>query len=372
MIVKTITCHDVYNVGASLQAYALETYLVQLGHDVEIIDYKPKYLSGHFPLWGVNNKRYDKIFLKELYCLAKFPVRLKNRYGKRKREFDNFTKKYLKVTDQIYHSSEELKANLPEADVFFAGSDQIWNTFFKNGKDPAFYLDFVPAGRIKASYAASFATDYLMDGYEDFVANLLKKFDYISVRESSGLLILKELGIMGGIQVLDPVFLLGQDIWRILASNWKNREKKPYILVYDFDNSEKIADFVKEIAKEHDWNIISILENPYFKKNYSKEGPIAFLSLIKNAQAIVSNSFHATAFSIIFEKEFWVFNRNEEINTRMKDLLVLLGLENQLNLKEIHGKIDYKKVNKKLEKAIITSKEYISKVLEGKVRNEKN
>lgn len=77
MKIKTITCHDVYNVGASLQAYALVTYLRKLGHDAQIIDYKPDYLSNHYSLWGLGNPAYDKPILRELYNLAKLPGRLK-------------------------------------------------------------------------------------------------------------------------------------------------------------------------------------------------------------------------------------------------------------------------------------------------------
>lgn len=83
MKIKTITCHDVYNVGASLQAYALVTYLRKLGHDAQIIDYKPDYLSNHYPLWGLGNPAYDKPVIRELYNLAKLPGRLKARSGKR-------------------------------------------------------------------------------------------------------------------------------------------------------------------------------------------------------------------------------------------------------------------------------------------------
>ena len=154
MKIRTITCHDVYNVGASLQAYALQTYLKSLGHDVKIIDYKPDYLSKHYRLDVVGNPKYDKPFVREAYLLAKLPERL--HALPRKKTFDSFTAKHLDLTRR-YTSNEELQADPPEADVFFAGSDQIWNPLFPNGKDPAFYLDFALHG-IRASYAASFAS----------------------------------------------------------------------------------------------------------------------------------------------------------------------------------------------------------------------
>ena len=158
MKIKTITCHDVYNAGASLQSYALMTFLRNNGHDVEIIDYKPDYLSHHYDLWYIPNPKYRNILLKYPYLLAKLPGRLKDLFSQRKKDYDNFTKNYLKLTNR-YNSIEELKKNPPLADVYFAGSDQIWNTMFNNGYDPAFYLQFGDKDTIKASYAASFAVE---------------------------------------------------------------------------------------------------------------------------------------------------------------------------------------------------------------------
>ena len=114
MKIKTITCHDVYNLGASLQAFALQNYLESEGHDVEVIDYKPWYLSNHYKLWGVGNERFHKPILWQLYNLAKFPERVSAL--PRKKVFDEFTKKYLRLTKR-YNSFEELRANPPEADV---------------------------------------------------------------------------------------------------------------------------------------------------------------------------------------------------------------------------------------------------------------
>ena len=209
MKIKTITCHDVYNTGASLQAYALSAYLKKLGHDVEIIDYKPDYLK-HYELWGVRNPKFDRLILREIYNILKLPGRIKDRLSKRKKAFDSFTKTYLPVTSMTFHTNEELKRANVSADVFFAGSDQIWNTIFKNGKDPAFYLDFASSDAICASYAASFATEDVAEEYKSVVSTWLNKMDYISVREKSAIGILERLGIHGGQQVVDPVFLLNR------------------------------------------------------------------------------------------------------------------------------------------------------------------
>ena len=180
MKIKTITCHNVYNVGASLQAYALLTYLKGLGHEVEIIDYQPGYLSDRHNISYVPNEKYrNNIVLKYAYLLCKIPVRLKEL--PKKNIFDKFHDENYTLTDKTYRNNEELKLNPPIADIYFAGSDQIWNTIFENGKDPAFYLDFAPKESIKASYAASFATEKVDDKYIKTFLSLQKQVPFFEV-----------------------------------------------------------------------------------------------------------------------------------------------------------------------------------------------
>ena len=366
--IKTITCHDVYNVGASLQAYALQEYLKSLGHDVEIIDYKPEYLV-HYKLTGIANIKYDKPILREIYTLIKFPGRLKARLSKRKRKFDFFTQNFLTVTDISYSSNEKLKSNPPIADIYFAGSDQIWNTLFQNGRDPAFYLEFVPQNAIKASYAASFATEDIVEEYKPQVKKWLSDMDYISVREKNGISIINNLGVKNVIQVLDPVFLLKKDRW--IEMETKLEISEPYILLYDFDCNEKIGEYTRKVAKKNGWKVYSILKNPYCDRDFEQEGPTEFLWLIDHSEFVISNSFHATAFSIIFEKQFEVFERKEDINTRIRELVKSLDLENRiLNEKKIQQTqselIEYKIVRTLLEKNIVESQNYIKDVCNSK------
>lgn len=344
-----------YNVGASLQAYALVRYLKDMGHDVEIIDYIPEYLNKHYKLDVVNNTRYDRIAVRQLYLLAKLPGRLRALNSRRKKNFDGFTEEYLPTTKKRYRSNEELKKELPEADLYLAGSDQIWNTIFQNGRDPAFYLDFVPKGSIRASYAASFATEDIVEEWRIPVKNWLESLDYISVREVSATNIIKNLGLEKVVQVMDPVFLLNKKQWEVMCKTEKLEE--PYLLIYDFDNNENINEFAKKVSKERNIRIYSIFKNTMANKCFSEAGPLEFLNLVSKASYIVSNSFHATAFAIIFEKPFAVFEREEKINTRLLDLLSLL------NLSKINNHPDYDVINLSLEKKINDSKKYLNTVL---------
>ena len=365
MKVYTITCHNVYNAGASLQAYALVTYLNNLGYEAKIIDYAPDYLS-RYRLRGIRSKRYNKPVLRELYQIAKFPGRLTKWLSSKKRTYDRFTEK-LPLTRK-YHSYSELLADPPLADVYFAGSDQIWNTVFSNGKDPAFYLDFVPAGRIRASYAASFAAEDITEEWKPQIRKWLQHFDDISVRESSGLRIISDLGIPGAVQVCDPVFLLSRAQWE--ESEEPLPLEEPYLLVYDFDSNPRIREFCTEASRKYGWKIYSILKNDYCDRCFDQYGPTAFLTLLRNAAFVVSNSFHAMAFSLMFQKQFVVFRRNERINTRMEDLLELLSLKQALDPECFPSEpIDYDAVNPALKRFVDFSRTYISGVMEKAVQH---
>lgn len=369
MKICIITCHDVYNVGASLQVYSLQTYLINKGYDVKIIDYKPDYLSGHYKLTSIDNPKYkNNIVIKYLYLIAKLPKRLMN-IGIKK-VFDSFKDKYLILTEKRYNSYEELKSNPPQADIYIAGSDQIWNTIFKNGRDPAFYLDFGSERIKKVSYAASFATEDILDEYKEFVKSKLEKLDMISVRETSGINILNNLEINDGIQVMDPVFLHDQSFWSNMCIEVN---EEPYVLLYDFDRNSEILRIAKRIAIKYNLKIYSLFKSEGIDKHLKNVGPIEFISYIKNAKYVVSNSFHGTCYSIIFEVPFVVINRHESINTRMRDLLLLFNLEDRLISSELQVSglegIDYEEVNQKLIELTNKSKIYINKI--GRNKNER-
>lgn len=327
MKIKTITCHNVYNPGASLQAYALASYLRQLGHDVQNIDYQPGYLR-HYPLTGVpENSRFNRPGLRLAYQVTKFPRRLWERLtSRRKKAFDRFTAHYLPLTKQTYRSWEALASAPPDADLYIAGSDQIWNPVFQNGKDPAFFLDFVPEGKKRISYAASFAVEELSEEDQNRMQPLLQRLDAVSVRERSAVTILEKMGIRS-CQVMDPVFLLKRSHWERLAVH---PAEEGYILVYDFDRSPVMSAIVKELAAKTGRKLVSLFPMEGADEVWQDAGPLEFLGAIQNAGIVLSNSFHATAFSLIFQKEFYVINREEKINTRMRDLLGVVELENRL------------------------------------------
>lgn len=357
MRVNTITCHDVYNVGAALQAYALCRYLREQGHDAHIVDYKPDYLSGHYRLWGGVSPKFDRPGLRLAFNLAKFPGRAAARMGRRKRNFDRFRRKYLPLTAR-YGSYEALRTDPPPADVYLAGSDQIWNTQFRNGQDPAFYLQFAPAGTTRASYAASFAMDAADPAWADSQRRWISELDYVSVREPSGLALLEQLGVSGGTVVMDPVFLLPAEEWRRLAVSpaWR----RPYILVYDFDSSPIVRAAAEELATAHGCEIVTVLKLPYGVPAAASAGPDGFLGWLAGAEYVISNSFHATAFSLILHRPFMTYGRQEKLNSRMRDLMEIAGLAGRRRADEA---IDWNGVDERLKCRIDASEAYLGRVL---------
>lgn len=374
MKIKTITCQHVYNYGASLQAYALQHYIESLGHDVEIIDFNPWFHCDRYnPFYMPKNAigRAAKMvkvlpFLRYVwYPFKSWKNGMFKTWG-RKAAFDKFEEQYYHLTPIRYYSSEELQKNPPQADVYVAGSDQIWNTFSENGKEPGYYLDFGGKETKRISYAASLATSSIKEECEDFVRTQLQKFDAISVREKTGALLLKKLGINDVSVVLDPVFLLNKNEWRTLAKKGNLYGLKPesYLLVYDFlGNDSQMVSFAKQYAQKHSLKIVSVNDfniRDYADININNAGPLEFLALIDNAACVVASSFHATAFSVILEKEFYTFNlKGYNNSSRMQDLLSKLSLEDRMNPSQERPSVKWDEILHSLEVSKVTSRSFL-------------
>lgn len=372
MKIKTITCHDVYNYGASLQAYALMTHLSKEGHDVEIIDYLPEYKQGRYKfIYVPYGSKYYELGKKNMLFRVLYSLRHHRwdiyRTWLRKKTFDMFKQEKLRCTTDCYSNVEQLRENPPIADVYIAGSDQIWNTDMRNGLDAAYYADFGIPQILRLSYAASFGIENVKNEYHDFIRTELLKFNAISVREKSGLSIMKELGIDNGTQVIDPVFLLDKEEWIHFSAEAKRYdvEKGKYILVYDFVKDKRIEDIALQIKRKTGLKIVSY--NDYFNIKYADcnindAGPLEFVNLINNAEYVLANSFHGTAFAIILNKQFYTFSlETQRTSSRMIDLLTAFGLTDRFNVSEVSDfKIDYANINSVKNQIVSHSKKWLA------------
>lgn len=356
MRILTLTTYEGYNYGASLQAYALQHFLKLQGHDTAIIRFEPEYLMRYYAFWYVNpdSRLNANPITRMLYRIMKWGQRRTTL--KRKRVFDYFNHQILIETEQKWSSSEMLMHDPPKADLYLCGSDQIWNVLYEAGRDPVFYLEFVKEGK-KASYAASFSFLDLPKEHFVRIQRSLQKFDAVSVRELQGKELVEKMGVDAA-WVLDPVFLLSVSEWDSLINRKEILSYEPcdikekYLLIYDFEGNAKLKEFAINYSRRHNLKIFAITDRfplCYADKNFKNAGPVDFIRMIKGCDCFISNSFHGTAFSIIFHKPFFVFNREKaKVNSRMQSLLQLFGLEDRIVVDENEKSysIDWEKIDK--------------------------
>lgn len=388
MKIGIITFQLAWNCGAVLQCAALQKKLELCGHEVCVINYCPKYKEYRY-------KKYQNPFLvargayksnnhlptaKRIIKAGKSAVRAILNYNpksgriKQKEDFTEFCNNYLNLTKK-YSSLDELKASPPECDVYISGSDQLWNPNLTNGElDGAYFLDFGDDKIVKASYAVS-ACELDVQKNKEFLKRLLKNLDYISLRENE---MKNELEMVASKEIsvcIDPTLLLNAEQYEDMESR-KIAEKEPYILVYALDNpgsDEPLFNTVKFLSEQRNLNI-KVISGPHkwpyeYDAYQPRDGisPQEFLSYIKNAEVVVTNSFHATAFSIIYRKEFFVLTTPGR-GARLVELLRKLGLENQIisnrsQIENIHSEINYFDVKKRLDEYCAYSNDYLSRVI---------
>ena len=323
MKVGIMTCHDVFNAGSSLQAYALSRYIAEHGAEVQIINYKPEYMYRLIDLLKVESERWQKSILHRwAYRIRLLPYKLSllPKYCR----YRAFNRRYLPLTRRQYHTIEELK-KISSFDALVCGSDQIWSSVQNQcGEDPAFYLDFAPNAK-KIAYAASFGATTISEQGSRCLADYLPEFSAISVREKSGLHILKTHGFQAR-QVVDPVFLMDRSFWESHCTA-PDRTLCNYVLVYGYDNSIDLGELGAKYAAENGLQLISLMHG----NKYALYGPEHFLWLIRNAQMVITSSFHAISFSLIFETPFAaVQTGNKALFERILSILELTGLQGRL------------------------------------------
>ena len=340
MKIGIITCHRAFNYGAVLQAYALQKFLKNEEYEVKVIDYTPKYIR----------KSYNKNKLKRIIR----PMLRFYDFRKSNKVFGDFLNNNVSLTKKRYYSYNELVNNPPEFDCFIAGSDQIWNCNIENGKDDAFFLRFVGEDKIKMSYAASIAMNEIPEEQKERFKRNLQDFDHISVREQTGINLLQQIGIKNVEKVLDPVYLLEREQWDEFADKSSlNLEKEKYILAYGFKRQKDLYQYARKLATSKGYKLYSINTNFEDKfldvdKYFYNATPNDFVHLVRNAQDIVTNSFHGLSFSIIYNKPVHQFKKSGNENSRMTDLLEELKMSKRLvnNNEIITNTIDYNETNK--------------------------
>ncbi|WP_158211700.1 polysaccharide pyruvyl transferase family protein [Alkalihalobacterium alkalinitrilicum] len=353
MRIGTLTYHQANNYGAVLQAYALQKFLINSGVETEVINYRPNPKASSLKL---QRSFRDKV----LHYLLNPKELVENKL--KQHRFSTFRKRHLNISAEMFIGDEQIKINPPNYDLYIVGSDQVWNTDLSNSSK-AYFLNFVKSGR-RISYAASLGKDNFNEVEKEYVSKYLSKFNAISVRENLLQQNLEKDFLIKAKHVLDPIFLLDKKGWLKIAN--KVTLPKNFVLCYMMEYSVELIEHTKNVASQLNCTpiFISPSHSNFSGKKLKGLGPSEFIYTLAKARYICTNSFHGTAFSIIFKKDFTVV-KHSNLNSRISSLINLVGLNKRTLDSEDFciDEINYSEIEKKLNVEIEVSKNYLNEQL---------
>lgn len=342
-----VSRHAISNYGSFLQALALQKKIESLGYEAEVLNYiNTQEKSYHLCTAELKHSRWnDSALRRAAFYACNMPNRVIQYY-----RFDHFRKKSMRLSRE-YGSLEELRSQPPHADIYCTGSDQVWNETINDHLDWVYFLDFLPEHVYRISYAGSFGKDTIREENRQHIQRSLAKFQAISVREDSGRALLADMGLLGD-QVLDPTLLLTADEWRTVRGKAVPPAGK-YVLLYQIHRNDALVDYAKRYANHIGCPVINVSVSFTQKKkgvrffclpSYEK-----LLALFDGAYCVVTDSFHATAFSINLKTPFVTMLPTLSTG-RNQNILRQFGLENRAISDENdfvtpEQPIDYEKIN---------------------------
>ncbi|MDD5933945.1 MAG: polysaccharide pyruvyl transferase family protein [Clostridiales bacterium] len=366
MKVGVVTFHNAHNYGASLQTWALQKVLKNLGTDPCVVHYHPDIIDRLYVAPKQNTfKKKMKYLLKK-----KYRARVKTQVYKNKRYCEFINNNFKLVGD--FKTYEELKnANLG-LDAYITGSDQVWNSDHTDGFDPAYLLDFAEPSAKKISYAASVGREYILPQYRDQFAESLKTYTSISVREASARPAIESLTDKPVEVVLDPTLLLNKEDYEELKKPGLF-EGQRYIFVYMMEANKELVQFANRLSVALGIPVVQRKPSPIFRNelgSYYTDTAAEFLSEIENAEYVLTNSFHATVFSLIYEKPF-ISMLHTSTGARTSDLLKSVGLESHIvyQTKDFHDIhqfdiVDKEQLRERIHELQKTSYDFLHRALE--------
>ena len=359
MNITLITLHRAENYGSVLQTFALQNKLEELGHDVIIMDYYPE----RFTKKGLLKRLKDKSprFKNPLFLLAA-KMLIYPSYLRKGLVFGRFLHKYLKLSDVFFATNEEAKGKFEDADAYCTGSDQVWNSHWNEGVEKALFLDFVPKNKLVFSYAASIGLSDLPECEKDITRQLLDKYEFISVRENTGVEIIKRLGREDVVQSLDPTLLMTKEEWDNYTDDCY--KQKEYILTYNLHHDPEIDKYAQALSKKYHIPVYNISYNWH---DIIRRGKLQWCPSVEGfLRFVIADSFHATVFSIVFERPF-VTITPEVASSRISSLLTMLELSDRnlpryTDISVMESPINYTRVKGLLSAEQEKSMEYLRQV----------
>lgn len=350
--VGIVTFHQALNYGAVLQAFALQNYITNSFTDVQaqIVDYRCEKLTGIYTLKNLRQNILVK-GIKAAHFLLK------------KAKFDAFTKKHIALSRKHYTAQTVSEAD-GEYDLFLTGSDQVWNPHL-SGTDLNYLLQFASPDK-RYSYAASIGLGEIPQELQTAYKALLQDYRGISVREADAKEILEAIGLQGDIRVhLDPTLLLDRQDWIDVCKGISPR-KKGYVLIYSVTYSEELIREAVKFAKDRGLDVLYIGQRTKNKDvHYIPSIRIdKLLALFRDAEFVFENSFHGTVFSTIFHKKFYAYLPfSDGRNSRITNLLNIIGLASRTNMDNIGCDVDWEQVDEKIRLERRSSQEYLEWVI---------
>lgn len=341
MKIGIITYHFARNYGAILQCYALQSYLTSIGHDAYVLNYETSQQERNNSLHHKRNNPIANLAVN----VALLPFERQRR--EKERKFARFESEHLRLTPRL-HTVEDLSLYVRDEhfQVLISGSDQVLNPYIADF-DQAFLLPF-GTDAVKASFAASLgsATAGELAPYEA----ALSDFDFLCVREPSDSVEIERLCGRSPLVADDPVFLLGASEWKTLAQSGGAAEGAGYVLGY-YVNKERSSAYLAltETIARHLSLPVKVVNVRYGKDSFrpgmiTDAGPADFLSLVDGASFVCTDSFHGTAFSLIFDKPFVSFEPSSDSHDwRKRNLLASVGEETRsipIDLPDVGGAIN--------------------------------
>lgn len=375
--VGLITIHGINNFGSLLQAYATQKTIEMMGYKCEIInymypnEYHLKQMKVHNP-YAVQKLSFIQRVKAHFYNKYVLPsvVKRKTELFKRERE------RLLKLTE-CYESKESLIKNPPHFDIYMTGSDQVWNPRYLYD-DTTFFLPFI-RGSKKIAYSASFGSTEIDERYQRMMRPLLSDYQFISTREESGVRLIRDICGRQAVSTCDPTLLLSAEEWKIVFNDpplVKGNYILCYVLTYTANPYPYAYELIKYIKKQLKMKVVFIDETGKYwcdirNKSIQTYGPRDIINLFQNASFIVSSSFHGTAFSINFRKDFYsIFprdvkdERQESLLARVGALDRLIRVDDKFPEKERLYINNWDEISKRLEDYVALSKNYLISALE--------
>ena len=342
MRIDVITLHAIKNYGSVLQAFATQEIFKKYGYDVRIINYvrEDAREENIVDTWAGGN------ILKRVII---WPTVLRWR-----QVFGSFLRKNLNISPVVYTTDSDFKEYPLDADAYCTGSDQVWNSVWNKGIIKPLYLSFVPDDMFKFAFAASFGQERLSQEEVDATKKYIDAYNFISVREDSAKKIVEQqYDYPNAVHVLDPTLNLTGDEWRKAAKTQKKNGN--YILIYNLNRSKAFDDYAKKLSQKTGLKLVRFCTryDQILRVGKSKLVPevFEFVRLIDNASYVLTDSFHATAFSMNLNTEpICVYP--QEFGGRIDSFLNLLESQNR----HIRDYNDFDIVNRKVNFALVNSK----------------